>query len=74
MRSIMQRTNNIEKYCACAANLKRETSKRKFYTSWNNPQVTQKHRYAELIRSAPTYTIIATVSRPPVVQNLSPSF
>lgn len=74
MRTIMQRTNDINKYCACSANLKAETAKRRFYTSWNNPQVSQKQRYAELIRSSPTYAVIATVKLVPVVQNVSPSF
>lgn len=74
MQSIMRRTNDIQKYCACAAALKKHTTKKKFVTAGNNPQISQRMRYSEYIRTVPTKEIVIPLIRPQVIQNITTSY
>lgn len=74
MLSIMKRTNNIDKYCACAAALKKQTTKKRFVSGGNNPQISQRLRYSEIVRTSRTTEIIVPLERPVIVQTVSPSF
>ena len=74
MLSIMKRTNNIDKYCACASALKKNTTNKRLVSGGNNPQISQKIRYSEIVRTSRTKEIIVPLERPVIVQTVSPSF
>lgn len=71
----MKRTNNIEKYCACASALQKNTVKKRVLpTGGNDPTLSRRIRYSQLVRTAKTREVVVPLERPVIVQNVSPSF
>lgn len=61
MRTIMNRTNDINKYCKCAAALRAlelSESKKNFKSSMSDPTITKRMRYAERARSLRYITVV----------------
>jgi len=49
MKAIMNRTNNIDKYCSLAK-CNQQVEYNKLKTSTNNPNISQKMRYSEYLK------------------------